>query len=131
MDFIVALKQKNELNLVNRRVKDKIEQDADISSSKFLQKSASIPLPESKLRPKIEFTKAYLERATLDESNEPNILNISVVDPNENITCIEIEKAGDLVLTGYLDGKIILVLLNPNFEPFFDLEKSKKNFWIN
>ena len=82
LENFYALKRKNEINLNNKKAKDKLATDADISEYDYIDK-ADIPLPELKFKNKISFAQAYLDKAPLDEESEPNILNISIKDPNE------------------------------------------------
>lgn len=127
LDTFYTAKMRNELNLASKKVKDKLASDIDVPESNYLEKS-EIPLPDTKLKFKVDFAKAYLDRVPLTEPNEPNILNLSIRDPHENVTVMEIERAGNVVIYGFLDGKILVVVLNPFFDEINSLEKNKKKY---
>jgi len=124
LDMLYDAKKKNELTLNSKKTRDKLLSDPDVYESSYLEKS-EMPLPEVKFRHKVDIAKAFLDKPGLDE-NEANILNISVKDPWEKITCVEISKKGNILLLGMDDFKIIMIILNPGFSDANMLEKHKK-----
>ena len=129
LDTLYDAKKKNELSLNSKKMKDKLLGEPDIYESSYLEKS-EIPLPETKFRHKVDFAKAFLDKPSL-EDNDANILNISVSDPWEKITCVEISRKGNILLLGFEDFQIILISLNQHFSDLNALEKHKKKHLEN
>jgi len=93
-----------------------------------VQEEKTIPLPEHKIKFQVDFAKAFLNKSSykqLDEkASEPNILHISAKDPSESITCMEIQSLGNILLLGFNDATILMVVLNPKFRENTDCLES-------
>lgn len=121
LDFM-AKKRKNNLNLLNKKPGNNktIQSEIPYFSDNF--KGANLPegsndlqVPEMKLSSKVQFAQNYLERVPLNEETQPSILQVTVTDQLENMTCIEIGNNCNVFLCGYLDSSIILFSINPDF----------------
>ena len=94
-----------------------------------LQTEETIPILEKNLRYQVDFARAFLNRS-LSDKNQPNVLHVSVKDPSENITCMEMESLGNILLLGFNNAKILMIVLNKSFEKNTRvLEDSKKEFF--
>jgi len=94
-----------------------------------LQTEETIPILEKNLRYQVDFARAFLNRSFSDK-NQPNVLHVSVKDPSENITCMEVESLGNILLLGFNNAKILMIVLNKSFEKKTRvLEDSKKEFF--
>ena len=101
------IKENIEMSFLTEQFKGNINPAADSSSI--------LPLPDIKLLNRVIFCQNYLERVPLSESQQPSILQLTLTDPLENITCIEIGVNCNILLCGNLDSSIQLFLLNPTF----------------
>ncbi len=88
--MLYEAKKKNELALSNKKMKDKLQSDPSIYDYNYLDKS-EIPLPELKFKHKADLVKMLLDKPSI-EDREANIVNISLKDPFERITCVEISR---------------------------------------
>lgn len=79
------------------------------------ENESHLPMPEMKLSSRVNFCFNYLERTALNEKNPPSILQVTLTDSQENITCFDIGLNGNVLLCGNLDSSINLFLLNPDF----------------
>jgi len=86
-----------------------------------IQEEKTIPLPETQLKFQIDFAKAFLSYKPHEKTTEPNILHISVQDPSEAITCMEIQALGNILLVGFSNATILMVVLNPKFREKTDV----------
>jgi len=94
-----------------------------------LQTEETIPILEKSMKYQVDFARAFLNRS-ISDNNQPNVLHVSVKDPSENITCMEIESLGNLLLLGFNDARILLIVLNRTFEKNTKaLENVKKEFF--
>lgn len=62
--------------------------------------------PDIKIKFRIDFGKDYLDRAYIDEDNEPDIMRVNFNDPSQKICTIKISKCFKIVATGLKSGKI-------------------------
>jgi hypothetical protein len=62
--------------------------------------------PDIKIKFRIDFGKDYLDRAYIDEDNEPDIMRVNFNDPSQKICTVKISKCFKIVATGLKSGKI-------------------------
>ena len=132
-DFYQALEgiRKKKLQQLNQQKKKLITEEKFTKNSNWLLnilEKSKVSLPDIKLKQKVEWSKDFLERKILTPGSEPSILNISLTDQNESITCVELSIKASILLLGLLDSRIIGFILNPEICPKsdIDLEENSK-----
>lgn len=84
--------------------------------------SFMLNIPESKLSHKIEYAKDYLDKRTIDEHTEPNILKITFKNFLE-VTVVETNLMGKVILVGFSNGTIRAYYFYEESSKDFDLER--------
>ena len=76
--------------------------------------------PEIKIKIRIEFGKDYLDRAYIDEDNEPDIMRLNFTDQGNKICYIKVSKCFKIIAIGYNQGKIKVYYLTEELIPEHD-----------
>ena len=123
-DFYMALDSMSRKRVINEKAKKYKVNPQDVSFitdglkglGNFQGEGSSIlPIPEVKLASRVTFAQNYMDRVPLCEEVQPSILQVTLSDPQENLTCVEIGLNCNVLLYGSLDSSISLYLLNPDF----------------
>ena len=84
------------------------------SSDTFLSRC-----PEYKNKYLVDFGKAYLNRRIVDKENDPSIMRLDLGDSEFKVSVVETNVNLKVLLLGYLNGKIKVILLyKVNSSPF-------------
>ena len=126
----VRLEEALYMHLLQSLTEVKRNNETDLSSERLityipplkieLQDSRRIPLPEQSFKHQADFAHAFLNRPAITHEKEPNVLHITVRDPEENVTCVEVDSQGSLVVVGFSNAKILMIIINPEFKKSLD-----------
>ena len=107
--------QEGSLKRKNKEISEICHFSDELKTSGFSENSGFLPISDVKLVNRVVFCQNYLERLPLNEKDQPSILQVTITDPQENITCVELGLNCNVLLCGNLDSSINLFLLNPQF----------------
>lgn len=92
--------------------------------------SYMLNVPEPKLSHKIEYAKDYLDKRTVDEEIEPNILKIAFKNLI-HVTCVETNLMAKVIVTGFSNGTIKAFYFYEESSKDFDLERPSTTIHSN